>query len=463
MFPIPLTPFEESFLVDDRTGSELDVLARCRFTGRADRARMEAAFRHALLRHPLLNALVRRTRQGRYEWVCDPQGDVVAHLEWTEDHLLEPEFPPCQPINARDGIPTRLIVDVRDDRTDLVLHFHHTRADGAGMFQFLEDLLLHYANSGRPLQQIEFPRLEPDRLLARNHFGLSAIGWLRKLPKLWVGLRGIRQFVSRQPATLVAVSHDVNSPSAPDGRILGCVDLSVAETLAIREAAKRQSVSLNDLLTRDNFLAIHDWRVETGVARGADWMRLMVPINMRRAEDRSIPAANIVSTIYLDRQPAHCESPQELLRSIHEEMTLIKSRELGLIFPLTLRLARLLPGGIARLTSNQQCVATAVFTNTMRPLDHWQLPREGGRLLAGNLVLENLDVYAPLRRNTLLTCAVLTYADRLRICARMDGRYLNLTDRDRFLSLLRKRLMASVDAGGVNGVAAGMGERGEWK
>jgi hypothetical protein len=219
--------------------------------------------------------------------------------------------------------------------------------------------------------------------------------------------------------------------------------------MALRAAAKRQSVSLNDLLTRDNFLAIHDWRVERGAVRDDDWMRLMVPINMRRAEDRSIPAANIVSTVYLDRRPVHCESPDELLRSIHEEMALIKDRDLGLIFSLTLRLARMFPGGITRLTSNQQCVATAVFTNTMRPLDHWQLPREGGRLRAGNLLLENLDVYAPLRRNTLLTCAVLTYDDRLRICVRMDGRYLNLTDRDRFLVLLSKRLMASVGATGA--------------
>jgi len=458
MFPIPLTPFEESFLVDDRSGSELDVLARCRFAGRADRTRMEAAFRHALRRHPLLGAQVRRTRWGRYEWVSGSVDAEVAPLEWSTDGDPQPEFPPAQPIKARDGIPTRLIVDVRDDHTILVLHFHHTRADGRGTFQFLEDLLLHYANSEPAMEQIEFQRLEPNRLIERNRFGLSAVGWLRKLPKLAVGLRGIRQFVARQPATLVAVSMDVNSPSAPDGRIVGCVDLSAEESSALRDAAKRQSVSLNDLLTRDNFLAIHDWRVERGAVRDEDWMRLMIPINMRRAEDHSIPAANIVSTVYLDRQPADCDSPDELLRSIHEEMTLIKDRELGLIFPLTLRFARMLPGGIARLTANQHCVATAVFTNTMRPLDHWRLPREGGLLRVGNLLLEHLDVYAPLRRNTLLTCAVLTYNDRLRICARMDGRYLNPTDRDRFLVILHKRLIASAGGLEISGAGGWAGE-----
>ncbi|MFM2096211.1 MAG: hypothetical protein RIS70_3335, partial [Planctomycetota bacterium] len=196
-------------------------------------------------------------------------------------------------------------------------------------------------------------------------------------------------------------------------------------------------------LARDLFLTIQSWRQQRGFDKASDWVRLMVPINMRRAEDAVMPAANVVSTVYLDRQPHACTDPEALLRSIHDEMQLIKENELGLIFVLFLAAAGIVPGGIRQLTKGQEKIATAVFSNLMRPLEAWGLPRRDNRIAAGNLIVESLDVYAPLRRNMLLACVALTYADQLRWCLRYDHERLSDEEIESFTEQLRDRVLAT--------------------
>lgn len=448
MFPLRLAPFEESFLLDDASGQQLDVLARLHLDGRFDRTAMERSFVQTIERHPLAGANIVRARWGRYEWVNDAR--IKPVLEWQETTDDTADFPPASTVHARDGIPLRVTIREIGGSSSLLFHCHHTRMDGAGLFQFLADLLIGYTQHLPGSPPVELPRLEPNRLRHRARFGLSMWSLLRQLPRLAVGLKGIRQFVSRSPVAFQRLSADGGNVDPQLAGSKTCViELDESQSSRYLAAAKSRQATLNDLLSRDLILAICDWRGSCSKERTDDWIRLMVPINMRTVDDRMMPAANVVSTVYLDRRPCDCSDPERLLRSLHDEMQLIKENNLGLIFLLSLRCAALIPGGIARLVQNQQRVATAVFTNVMRPVDFWPVPRENGFLIIGNMLLRDLEVYAPLRRNTNMTCAVLTYANRLRLCFRYS-QSVPIAEFESFASRMRAQLLSTLNDGTLN-------------
>ena len=200
MFPLRLSPFEESFLHDDESGCSLDIVLRMELRGVVDRPAFEKAFLTALDRHPLMKAQVRRTWTGRYHWVLDDRHP--PELVWLDSESQATTFPPTGRVYAAEGVPTRISMGIQSDRTTLVFHCHHTRTDGAGLFQFLGDLFVDYARNIDPTCTADLPPLEPSQLAVRHKFGLNPWRLFRRLPKLAVGLRGIRQFASRRPAVL---------------------------------------------------------------------------------------------------------------------------------------------------------------------------------------------------------------------------------------------------------------------
>ena len=89
-------------------------------------------------------------------------------------------------------------------------------------------------------------------------------------------------------------------------------------TAAVAEA----EVTANDWLLRDFFVAVDDFRARHQVTTPSEWIRLSVPMNLRREADNRMPAANVVSMVFLDRTPKQIANSTGLLASIHEEMEL---------------------------------------------------------------------------------------------------------------------------------------------
>ena len=89
-----------------------------------------------------------------------------------------------------------------------------------------------------------------------------------------------------------------------------------------------------------------------------------------------MPAANVMSVIFLDRRGKDFEDPDKLLVGIHDEMKLIKRYELGLTFVLSLRFLSKIPGGLRNATSASKCQASCLLTNLgimlhRLPLEWW--------------------------------------------------------------------------------------------
>src|SRR3989339_124829 len=125
LFPLPLVPFEQYMLTDDRRRYPMTFPVRVELENVPDREAFDAAYRDALARHPLLTCRVVRKWFKRY-WVPF-EGDPPA-LQWIED--AEPELPLGRYLDIRQQSPVAGYIFVGEGRAILGLLFHHAVCDG---------------------------------------------------------------------------------------------------------------------------------------------------------------------------------------------------------------------------------------------------------------------------------------------------------------------------------------------
>jgi hypothetical protein len=194
---------------------------------------------------------------------------------------------------------------------------------------------------------------------------------------------------------------------------------------------------------RDFFLALNDWQQRRAPHRDRKWLRLTVPVNLRTMADRRLPAGNVVSMVFLDRNPREMMDPQRLLESIRQQIQLIKRLQLGLTFVLSVQVCGWLPGGLRRMTRAKRCMATSVLTNLGPVLAHCPLPYEEGRLVVGDAVLQSIDGLAPLRPLTCAAVVLMVYAGRFQITLHYDSRVLTATDAGELIDEFTARVRQS--------------------
>ncbi len=445
ILPLPLVPFEEYMLSDDRPAYPMDFFCRLRFSGRFDRSALDSAFGVTVARHPLLAATVRRNGR-RFEWV--PAGELSPKVCWA---TTPPDraCPPSERIDLTRSPGLRATVFRNGESTDLLLQFHHSCCDGIGAFRFIEDLLVCYAAA----QQSEGSAAEPcpldeQRLRQRGKFGLTPWKLLRMAPRQAIGLLGARQFFFRRPVPVTP-----HEPEPADGQPPQAFPsahtrrFDESDTTTLRTAARAAGSTVNDLLARDLFLALGDWRTQRGIGGADDWLRLSVPMNLRSKADDNLPAANVVSMVFLDRRPSDFSDPRRLLDGIHGQMQRIKRLQLGLTFVLSLQVCRAVPGGLPRMVRAERCDATCVFSNLGHVLTHVPLPRRGQHIVAGNVVLEDIEFLAPIRPYTCAAFAAFNYAGRLCVTLHYDSRPLTDADAEALLDGFVQRIRNSIEMG----------------
>lgn len=430
LLPLKFTPFEQSLWVDDYPAYPWNILVRLRFSGRLDRELFERSLRTVLARHPFFQARVRKRWTKRNYW--EPSADgVPLLLHWNEHEFGSWPMPRHLQLTAGEALEVWVRSEAAE--SEVLMQLNHIAADGAGTFQILDELLQVYAADENGTDAT-LPKLEPQRLKRRIMYGHTVWGLLKLAPKLAVGIRGIRQFLGRKPIPLLP--HDAaprESALPANFPFLRTHTFTSDETAALRSRAKRSGFTLNDLLVRDLFLVL--------LTRGRrdpqqnDWLRLAVPIDMRMPADATLPAANIVSMIFLDRRPSDANDPAALLSGIRDEMNEIKHNHLGLIYLIMLAITDMVPGLMAWFAKRQKFTSSAAFSNLMRPLENSPLPRDdAGNLQVGSVTLRSLEIYAPLRPYTCAAYCAGTYAGRLTLGLNADPRFLSPQDADELLS-----------------------------
>ena len=441
--PLKLTPFEEYMLCDDLPDYPMTGFFRLRFSGKLNFKAMESAVQTATARHPLLRSRVYRDAKHGFCWA--PDETICIPLErWSAK--APDEFPVAAHIDLTRTTGTRIWLVDHESGSDLVVQVHHACSDAIGKCQFIDDLLILYArNVGELGNDVELRPLDNQRLPLRNQFGLTWRKLLRRLPRQILALRFIVKHFVRRAAPLGLLSGDQTLPQPPAFPSPCTFYFERQATACILSEAKRRRVTVNDLLARDLFLAIHDWRTRNGVQSENEWLRFFMPINQRTPEDETLSAANIMSAVFLERNRRHLTNADSLLQSIKTELQRHKRGHDGLLFIAALALMKRMPFLRNHVLHGGKCMSSCVFSNLGVILNRTPLPRKNGKLAIGEIVLDKVDFFAPLRPLTAAAFCIHTYAGGLTFNLNFDPRSISKLQANELLEMFVRRIHESLE------------------
>jgi hypothetical protein len=440
---LPLTPFEEYMLCDDSPEHPGCFFLRLRLSGPSNRTALDAALASAIARHPLLASTVVESKRSQLNW--KPIPNHVPAIQWQAPHASGGLFGSSHlDLHMQPGVA--VLGYETCSGIDLLFQFHHSSCDGIGGLQLIEDFLCAYHDAssqaaetgGGQAHQTTLRRIDPEYLANRGKFGLTRWQHLKKIRKQGVSLYGIWHFLTRTPTKLVSFAPAASLSEQP--RLFPTSmahTFTVVETKLLLAEARASGTTLNNLLIRDLLLAIGDFRTEERGGDARQWLRLSIPMNLRRPNGTNFSAANVVSMVFVDRQTKDLSDSHAVLKSVHRQMQQIKDLELGLTFPLSLRIAKWLPGGrtrIRRMSNDTNCRCTAVLSNLMRPLSEVPLPRRDGKIVVGDCVLDEFEFLPPVRQGTQASFGAATYGDRLSIAMHYDSRVMIASDAQELLT-----------------------------
>ena len=445
IFPLHLSPIEAFLLADDRPDYPMTFVIQLALSGVIDRPIFETALAETLQRHPLLRAVVRPGKAGRRCWF--DAGDLRPAFDWGDENApvvcTQGEY-----LDLAHEIGLRIWVRQGPERAAVTLQFHHASCDGIGAYRFIGDLLAAYGmrtcgdgdapslHDLDPLLLRERKQRVVDLALPPRQPALA----IRAFGEAWK-IMGRRAAALARPATAVAADKATAFP--------GFVTYSFSreQHQRLREAAGAQGVTLNDLLLRDLFVTMRQWNAAH--RRWPSWrpLRIMMPTDLRSGEDYEMPAANMTGYTFLSRAAQAADAPQQLLGNLRAETGLIKHERRGVKFMDMVSAASSVRGLLPLLLTPRMCLATAVFSNVADPSRRFtaRLPRAGGRIVAGNLVLDDVTGVPPLRPKTRATFSIFQYDRRLTVCLRCDPRSFDDRQTRELLDLYSVQLSRSAE------------------
>lgn len=439
-FPLDFTPMEYYYWCDDRREYPTCFPLELRFSGSLDRNRFATAWIAAIDRHPLLRALVDDSGS-RPIWI-EGKGEI-PEFDWAEEGVAISESGGRIDLTEKPGIQCWLRIGSASSH--VLLRFHHACCDGLGAFQFVEDLLILYHREVHGKEYgITLRPLHPDQLRHR-----AALTQIAERPSFWLKLRyamAISSFwapLMLRHATPLARSADnvgANTKVTEQSFVTELLDKTTLKNL--RQKARARGVALNSLLLHDLFVMLGKWQTQNG-GRATDRLRVNVPVSLRGAGDKRLPAAIRLSYAFLTRRVRDCREGALFLQSIHAEMAKIKNRHLALRFLGGVAVAGRVGGMLKWFLNRKRTYATIVLSNLGRVLNVKQLPRRQRRLVCGDVVLEQVSGVPPIRPLTRAAIAVVSYADEVAVCLQGDSKYFDSTQVSELLELYVARLKQS--------------------
>ena len=287
MTTIALDVLDELLLLLDNEATPLNVHCELRVRGTIDAARLQAAIRAAMLRHPIARAHLAppRARDRRLRWEV-PAGVGAVPLEVADcvddgelvrarERLLA-----CAPRLDASG-PFRMLLAHHAGGDALVLSFHHAAGDGVSTFRFMSAVARAYAGEPDPLPDVDPVAVRDVRAL----IGRSVRARLRRG-------RAASEMARRARSQPVRMALGGDGP--PAGYGFDHFTLSRDEVDAAR-ARGAADATLNDVLLAGLAVAVRRWNDRHGGSRGSVY--LMMPVNVRPAAWRSEVLGNFAPWI----------------------------------------------------------------------------------------------------------------------------------------------------------------------
>jgi NRPS condensation-like uncharacterized protein len=316
-----------------------------------------------------------------------------------------------------------------DGQTRVIFEIHHSTCDAAGLARFVGDVLCDYARQ-TAFADIEREPVDPALLVRRGTFGKSFRKILQSLPKQFWGLFRARTFLLNRIIPLTPDKPDRNAPiPSADYPAIIHRDLTATETQDVLRKAKQLGVTVNDLFLSAAFFAMRHWRDNHMAGKTKGVLRIAVPTNLRTSADDRMPAANVVSMVFLDRKPEQIQNTPSFYQGVYREMQHIKRCNLGWAFIHGLTAYRLIFGSFRKMIQQDRCWTTATVTNLGRIFTDVPLPVREGRIQLGeSLEIVGLETAPPVRPRTALGISVMTYVDCMTINVHYDSTVLTRSD-----------------------------------
>ena len=341
-------------------------------------------------------------------WEDDPSFDVRHHVRHVGvpapgddatfhalvDTLFATALDPERPLWE-----TYLIDGLAGGRSAVLCKIHHAMIDGVSGAQLLEVMSDPVVSSdgdgtGRPAGRATRPQsrsmLHPAALLEQARDALRAIGTLAT-------------FVREPGSTL-----PFNAPIT-DARRIVWASFPLDDFMTARGVGE---CKVNDVVLAVVTGALRRWLIGRGIATEGLCVRTLVPMSIRGAEHH-LALGNLI-TVMVARLPIDVADPRERLRRVTEEMRSLKEEGQPRATGLALQLASWLPPAvhavIARLAPPVVPLNT-VTTNVPGP-------RKACHLLGRRI--DEVHPIVPLYDGMGIEFAIMSYADRLSICAVAD-------------------------------------------
>ncbi len=454
-----MMPFETFLFYDSRRRSEnacpADAVTILKVSGKLDYPRFRSAIldvsaRNFVARHSIdlyEDGIIEWSETEKYPEIHYFQGKPTAETvpSTTIDILHEP------------GIRFWIYDEPEMERAEIWYHFHHVTTDALGSFLFLNEILSCYA--GIPLPETSIFTEKEIRTFAdvRPTFRLSLCACRQVLAYLVDCLNPFRfrPLELRDPCadgssqfpSLILEENQHETSIMP--ALFHTFERNF--TRKLRDYARKEGVSVNNLLLSTAFCATA--RLETETLHPVTWkhffrfrrrnsIQIAVPVSLRKAPLDGMSLRNVVSVIFLAEPVKLRKSRENFLRHIHRKMMYFRCHlraELLLLelkWLCALRLGRDRRWGMKKFLARKTPLATLVVSNLGILLNFSTLPRtKEGKIQAGTLCVEEIQLVSPRTTDAALTVAVGTYAERLHLGLHPDSQRLSDEATRRFLAL----------------------------
>jgi len=185
------------------------------------------------------------------------------------------------------------------------------------------------------------------------------------------------------------------------------------------------------------FRTIVRWNGAHNLHRKNGWLRIMMPSDLREQQDYNMPATNMTAYTFVTRRQADCIDTGKLIKSVREETARIKHQQLGRNFMDTMEFASGGKSIMKYILSRDRCIATTILSNVGDPSKRFtaSFPRDKGRIVSGNLTLNDVSGVPPMRIRSHATLAIFSYLRKLTVSVRCDPYQFSKEDAAQFLNM----------------------------
>ena len=436
LFPARLTSIEKYHFFRDCYEFPNNLFCRLRFVGKVNRKKAIEALTFCEERHPLVNVAVRLDGNKLF-W--DGHHPPSETLRWDETS----ESPNFSRLDLTESSGIRFLFKETDDKFEVWIHAHYAAFDSAAVIQIANDWMLAYANlaAGRDIAH-SMPRLDSQLLQKRHELGLDSPSrlklWTKQPFAIWRTTRHMfRQFGLLTNAIFARSKPQILHDTFP---VIHGEWMSAGVLKSLQDQAIKHKVSLNSILLSHLFLTVRDWRTDHQHGRPEDWIRIVMPTDIRATFDREMPAANRSSFVEFDRRHTDFRRPDLLAKGLNDELEKMDWWYLNRMFLIAVRGMSTLSSWLRSSAESQKYRGTIVFANLGNPFSLIRELKTKDGIVAGNLRLKDFDVVGPIRPGLGVNLFLQTHGKRMRLSMHVDTRQVDMNDAEELFEAFLERV-----------------------